>query len=115
MSSTENLTLKAIRTNVWTGETKEVEVEYELVDWDSKYAKPNSKVCRIIKSGITGFESFIIEPDDDTFSGMSKRGWYACAGTKNRWDKLFIPSKEMKKVEIEYNKLIQKELNKNDP
>jgi hypothetical protein len=93
--------LTGVRTDAWTGEERQVEVEYEIVSHDSKYAKPGELAFQVTKGGVTGFESFLFVPNDGTLEEMSKTGWCACAGTPKSWDKLFIPPEEMKKVTLD--------------
>ena len=82
--------IKGIRTNCITGEEKEVIVTLEKYF----YMQPlNEWWVRIIGGGVTGFESFKVKGND--FS----TGWLACAGTKDRWDELYIPAEEMQKLE----------------
>ncbi len=50
----------------------------------------------IIDGGVTGYESFQLT--DIAIEEASKTGWYACAGTHNRWDTLYIPPEEMRKA-----------------
>lgn len=49
-----------------------------------------------IKNGVTGYESFEITLD--SIRRLSERGWFACAGTKGRWDMLYIEGKEMEYI-----------------
>lgn len=72
-----------------TGKTKLQEVAFEL--GNGSYGN----ILYIRKGGVTGYESFYVK---DYHDPEHKRGWTACAGTKGRWDKLFIPPEEMKKV-----------------
>ena len=44
-----------------------------------------------VNNGVTGYESM---KTTDVLECYEK-GWYACAGTKGRWDKLFIPADQM--------------------
>jgi len=84
--------IKGIRTNCVTGAEKENELEYEIreVGW-----KPNSKAF-FLHGGVTGYESFLLEDVDVQW--MAEKGWRACAGTQNRWDSLYIPAEEMRRV-----------------
>jgi hypothetical protein len=68
-----------------SGKVSEVEVSYEVTDG----------VLNLI-GGPTGYESFCIK--DATISRMTEKGWWACAGTKDRWDSVFIPAEEMRKA-----------------
>lgn len=60
--------------------------------------------------GVTGYESFEFESDIN--KRIKEGGWSACAGTKDRWDSLFIPADQMKIALDEMEELYQKELNK---
>lgn len=62
----------------------------------------NEWCIKITEGGVTGYESFVISSVDIEL--MSRRGWWACAGTEDRWDGLFIPGHEMVKV---FNELVQ--------
>lgn len=96
-----NNKLLGILTDAWNGEQEIVEVEY-IVEPFSKYsqnAKPNELTLHLI-GGVTGFESFVFTKNDDTLERMSKGGWLACAGTSKKYDKLFIPASQMKKVAV---------------
>ena len=92
--------LKGIRTDAWTGAKTVSEVEYEITPWEYEKAPKGSLVFQITRGGVTGFESFIIEPNDNTLQNMSKTGWFACAGTRNRYDILWFSPKEMAKVTL---------------
>jgi len=82
--------IKGIRTNCITGEEKEVIITLEKYYHASNL---NSWWVRIIKGGVTGYES--LEVSRMAFS----RGWLACGGTKDRWDRLYIPADQMQKLE----------------
>lgn len=85
--------LKGILTNCVTDKQTEVELEYEITERDGE------KVFSLL-NGVTGWESFYIDHWSTNLEGMKKSGWLACAGTKGRWDKLFIPAEEMQKIGI---------------
>lgn len=83
------------------GKETEVELEYEIIMRD------NRRLFRIL-NGVTGFESFYIDPNhrwktetvqafEKSIHDMKVHGWLACSGM-GFWDKLFIPSEEMKKA-----------------
>ncbi len=84
--------MKGIRTNCYNGKQEEVDIEYEI----RTYPTLEGKWLVITKGGVTGYESFQLT--NESLSRLSKSGWSACAGTKNRWDTLFIPAKEMQKL-----------------
>jgi hypothetical protein len=87
-----------IRTDCVTGEKREVELEWDVVD--GKYGK----IFQLI-GGPTGFEAFYID-----FNGkrvvdldqMKERGWCACMGDVGfkfpRYDRLEISGEEMVKA-----------------
>jgi len=92
-----------IRTDAWTGKEEKVEVEYEIKPWTFRYAAKGDRVLQITRGGVTGYESFIIAANGNPLPEMRERGWCACIGTKNRWDKLEIPAEEMGKVLLEWS------------
>jgi hypothetical protein len=79
--------IKGIRTSAWSGEAREVELQY-LAKVGALY-----KLWFEIEPGVTGYESFEISPE--SFEQISREGWRACAGTEKRWDSLFIPAEQM--------------------
>ncbi len=91
--------IKGILTNCDNGEEREVELYYKINTYKGRRSF-------ILIGGVTGYEGFVI--DDSTHPGeelfnvyleqMKKYGWCACAGTENKWDKLFISAEEMKKA-----------------
>ncbi len=83
--------MKGILTSCLDGKEKEVELEYEIKERDGE------KIFWIL-NGVTGWESFTINGKYTNMKGIIESGWLACAGTKNKYDKLFITSSEMKKV-----------------
>ena len=89
-NSSSNVTVKAVRTNAWTGESKDVLVELEKYYSDSL----KSQSIKIVKGGFTSYESMRI----DRVKRMVKGGWAACTGTKNCWDMLFLPPESMKEI-----------------
>lgn len=93
--------IKGILTDCVTNKESIIELEYEINEKDD-----HSLVFQLI-NGVTGYESFYI--DDYAEENMPMFGWLACAGTPKRWDTLFIPAEEMKKVfdelKIKENKL----------
>lgn len=73
-----------------TNKVKQVELNYEI-----KTNSDGEKSFQLI-GGPTGYESFYI--DKETAKRKIKYGWKACMGTKNSWNKLFIPAEEMNKI-----------------
>ncbi len=82
--------IKGILTNCVTNKESTIELKYEINERDN-----HELVFRLI-NGVTGCESFYI--DEYAKENMPMFGWLACAGTPKRWDTLFIPAEEMKKV-----------------
>ena len=82
--------ITGILTNCLTNKESIVELEYEITETDKH------ELMFKILNGVTGYESFYI--DDYAQVNMPKFGWMACAGTQNKYDKLFIPAEEMKKA-----------------
>ena len=89
--------IKGILTNCVINKESTIELEYEINEND------RHELSFQLIDGSTGYESFYI--DDYAEENMPKFGWLACAGTPKRWDKLFIPAEEMKKVFDEINKV----------
>ena len=85
-----------------TGKTKIVDVVMTVEYLHSKYVE--GLWVKITEGGVTGYESMkaelLGERHDDN-------GWSACAGTKRRWDGLFIPPEEMQKVIKWFSQLSQ--------
>ena len=92
--------MKGILTSCITGKTSEVEVSYEVT-----YNDNNQPVFEL-RGGVTGYESFRM--NEKTNAQIAENGWVACMGTKNRWDKLFIPAEEMRKA---FGSIITNQLN----
>lgn len=80
--------IKGFRTNCITGHKEEVSLKYLFE------TRPDGRTIFTLFGGVTGYESFTIDEYLDLDMCFSK-GWYACAGTKGRWDSLFIPAEEM--------------------
>ena len=80
--------MKGILTSCITGKVSEVKVSYEIT-----YNEDNQPVFEL-HGGPTGYESFCMNEKNN--SQIAENGWVACMGTKNRWDKLFIPAEEMR-------------------
>lgn len=83
-------TIKGNRTNCFSRETREVELRY-CAELGSLF-----RLWFHLSNGVTGYESFEINPDSIT--DIKKNGWSACAGTPKRWDSLFVPAEEMTKA-----------------
>jgi len=81
----------AIRTNCVTDKQVTMKV---LVNKKESSTYPGEWWVWIIKGGVTGCES--IRADD--VREFTFGGWSACAGTKGRWDTLFLPAKSMQKI-----------------
>jgi len=93
--------LKAIRTDCITKQSKEVDIEYAIYNHE-RY--PNEFVFQITKGAVTGYENFIFQPDDNKLLEMAKRGWCGCTGDIGCcvpiYDKLEVPATEMAKVKF---------------
>lgn len=83
-------TIKGIRTNCFDGKENEAILSYYL------RAGSLYKLWFHLLYGVTGYESFEFNPE--SIERLRKTGWSACAGTKDRWDSLFIPAEEMAKA-----------------
>lgn len=83
--------MKGILTDLETDESRDVELDYEIVENDGR------KVFKLI-GGPTGYESFYVDPGYINFENMFKNGWTACVGTEGVYDRLSIPGEELKKV-----------------
>ena len=81
--------MRGILTSLASGDTQEVTPDYVIEIED------NHQIFKLL-NGPTGYESFYID-DAKTFR-LSENGWTACMGTKNVYDRLFIPGEEMKKA-----------------
>ena len=91
------------RTHHTTGEEKTVELFVEL-----RYSKSlGTWWLYIIKGGVTGYESISV----DALMKQDGDGWFACAGTKGRWDTLFITERWMDIIRAQYKDDIE-EINK---
>ncbi len=78
-------TLSGIRTSCVTGESREVEVEYELrVGYDLQVW------LYIVKGGVTGHESAPLLKMVRNMEAGDVTEWPACAGTPMKWDRLVI-------------------------
>src|SRR5262249_29944504 len=86
----------ALRTDAWTGVEREVEITLVI---RPSASRPDEQWLFIDDGGVTGYESMraerIHEIVDDTREGA---GWCACMGTKERWDKLFVPASSLRKA-----------------
>ena len=82
-------TMKGILTDCRDGTVREIEVDYEI------FEKDGHKIFQLI-GGVTGYESFYLDSKYTRLDKMLENGWTACAGTKNKYDELFIPAEEMR-------------------
>ena len=94
---------RGILTSCLNEEQSILDLDYEIKPYDDK-----RKSIWLI-GGVTGWESFVIDTDLKNLKSMDEHGWLANAGTKNWYDRLFIPADEMKLVsslieEMERNK-----------
>ena len=86
-----NIEVEAIRTNAFTNIQQKVKVKLRKV-YHAGFL--NSWWIEIISGGVTGYESMKTKNVKDRL----EKGWHGCAGTKNRWDTLFLPPKSMQKI-----------------
>lgn len=104
-------TLVALRTHCVTGAERSVELGWTIRKrhYDArtierpkgcfvKDVRP-SETWLYLEGGPTGYESIRLGDweEKELLSG-EKTGWSACAGTTGRWDKLFVPITEMRRV-----------------
>jgi hypothetical protein len=85
----EMIGMKGILTDCITGNEKEIEIGYKIIDSE------NGEIFELI-GGVTGYESFYIKSKYTPLNKICGFGWCACAGTKGKYDKLFIPAEEMR-------------------
>ena len=91
--------IKAIRIDSYTGEPKVIDLEITISDGDGD----PEKALMDFNPGVTGFESFYMKTLDierHAFDGM-----WPCAGTRNRWDELYIFGWTFEKLMIEFGLL----------
>lgn len=102
--------IKAIRTDCVTGEQKEVELAYEVIETDD-----GRKLFKL-QGGPTGYESFHITQaliEEYRHAPQTCGDWIACSGTKGIYDKLVVPLAEMREaLGIETEQKIALEQNK---
>jgi hypothetical protein len=77
--------IKGVRTDAWTQEEKKVDVLLEL----------KTGILRIIEGGPTGSESMFAKVLVDA---CESAGWLACMGARQKYDRLFITSPELRKA-----------------
>lgn len=80
--------VRAVRTDNRSGQVSIVRARLECRFRD---AQP---VVSLTEGGVTGGES--VYADEYFLSCSPRNGWCACAGTPGRWDRLFVPAKEMR-------------------
>lgn len=91
--------VKATRTSCITGIRQEV-----MITVEKKYhEKLESWYCKIVEGGVTGYES-IKYKDLEAIKG----GWWACIGTKGKWDKLYVPSESLLRIKMMNYNLVTK-------
>ena len=84
------LKVLAIRTHCISGISKNIEVTIAQRYWPSL----ESWWIEILSGAVTGYESMEVR----NLKGRTKDGWSACAGTKGRWDTLFLPPQSMQRI-----------------
>jgi hypothetical protein len=86
-------TLKATRR--YLASSKDIESEVEvIVRIEDHRSEHGGVIFRIVEGGVTGWESFFVT--DRNLRATCLDGWNACAGTRGRWDSLFIPPDQMR-------------------
>lgn len=93
--------IKGKRTNSFTGYVKDVQLAYTIEISHNEYSE--GKFILQLIGGPTGYEGFIIDDDMKNLEEMAEKGWTACMGTKERWDKLVIEADEMQKILNAFN------------
>lgn len=87
----------AERTGCLNNETRPINLEMKVY-WSAITKAWWVVIC----NGVTGYESLMFELFADP---ARDKGWWACAGTKNSWDKLFIPKESIKEVVIKFKEV----------
>ena len=83
--------MQGTSTDCHTGEVSQQQYGFRIgID---KGDKPN---VFFLLGGPTGYESFYMH--EFVIKSMRKKGWTACAGTKDEWDKLSFSPEEMSRV-----------------
>ena len=86
----KNHEVNVIITCAWTGKAKRIKLEF-----DFQYHKSlESWWVHFPEGGVTGYES----RECISLKKRNYKGWYACAGTKQRWDTMYIPARDMNKM-----------------
>lgn len=86
--------VQAIKTNCLSGTEHPIMIE---VDITTEY--DGNLWIKIIKGCVTGYESRKLKD-------CGNQSWLACMGTKERWDKLFIPLESMQQIWAYYKDLL---------
>ena len=81
--------MRGIVTDCINGKEYEIEIHYEVIERDVRDIFQ-------LTNGPTGYESFYIHDKYTHLDGMLEHGWTACAGTKGKYDKLYIPAEEIR-------------------
>lgn len=87
-----------VRTDCLTDEVYTYELEFEIRPYKSQYDYYNGQFELVLFGGPTGYESVFLKDILPDVKIGTKTGWEACWGTKGRWDKLFIPMSELRRV-----------------
>jgi hypothetical protein len=91
-SNNPMITIKAIRTSAFTAVETEVSIDCEV-----RKGHDNKDWIYIVNGGITGYESI---PLDELDLAIGCDGWLANFGTRRKYDKLLVPSHELKLLKI---------------
>ena len=94
------VTVQAIRTDCRTGRMSITSVKICLVR-PMAGALKGDLWLEIVSGGVTGFES--IQYTKKHEERIRELGWWACAGTEDKYNSLFVPALEMIKVFDELN------------
>lgn len=93
----DSTTIQGVRFSSTSGKPQVIELKAEI--------RNNKEVGRSLWliGGVTGYESFCLDGKSDKnvrsrLYNMKARGWWACAGTRGRWDALYIHGMQMEKM-----------------
>ena len=100
-------TLCGTRVCCLTSKARKVDLAWQVARQETDDEDPgteglkafNGRLIFQLEGGPTGYESFYIDEDGANLRMMAAKGWTACFGTKDRWDRLEIAATAMAKVE----------------
>jgi len=74
-----------------------------FIQWAIITREEGEPIFRIIKGGVTGYESFYVDqffsPEGEFRPNRANHSFYLCAGTPSRWDSLYISSDDVWQIE----------------